>query len=142
MSRGTELPASASSSLGPKRQKGQKVPLWPAMLVAAAAVLTSITLKIGDPDIGQHLVVGSSIWAARAVRGIHLWSWPLYGRPEVTESWAYCAMIYPLWEHFGVWGLFLWQWATTLVGFGLLFLTGRRMGANPVLLLVVLVCAR
>ena len=139
MSRGTELPASASSSLGPKRRKGQKVPLWPAMLVAAAAILTSITLKIGDPDIGQHLVVGSSIWAARAVRGIHLWSWPLYGRPEVTESWAYCAMIYPLWEHFGVWGLFLWQWATTLVGFGLLFLTGRRMGANPVLLLVVLV---
>src|SRR5947207_1099188 len=87
---------------------------WPAILVAASCIVFSVTLKIDDPDVWQHLVVGKSMWAARAVRGVHLWSWPGYGTREVTESWLYCAVLYQFWKLGGVWGLFLWRWATVL----------------------------
>jgi hypothetical protein len=57
----------------------------------------------------------------------------------VDWSWGFSALIWPVWERAGVWGLFAWRWVTTLTAFGLLWATARRMGARDFVPLVVMV---
>jgi hypothetical protein len=49
--------------------------------------------------------------------------------------------VWPFWAAGGVTGLFAWRWLTTLVVFGLLWATARRMGARGFTPLVVLAIA-
>ncbi len=106
----------------------------PAMIIAALACVVSIVLsvsyQISDTDLWQLLVVGKAIWARHAVPTTDEWTWVGYGDPQVTSSWAFRALIWPLWSVLGVAGLFLYKWAATLAAFGLMWVAARRMGAR------------
>ena len=104
------------------------------MLIAALACVTSVVLsvsyQISDTDLWQLLVVGKAIWARHAVPATDEWTWVGYGDPQVTSSWAFRALIWPLWSGLGIVGLFLYKWAATLAAFGLMWVAARRMGAR------------
>jgi hypothetical protein len=110
-----------------------------AALVAALAVLVSVTTRITDSDIWQHLFVGRWIWQSHAIPMRHISSWLHYGEPEVVPSWGFRALVWPFFAIGGEVGLHVWRWLTTLVAFGLLCATARRMGARGFLPLVILV---
>jgi hypothetical protein len=110
-------------------------------LVAAAALVVSVSFAIFDPDLWEHLAVGRAIWALHAVPCTQLWSWPTYGAPDVTPSWGFRALVWWFWKLGGVTGLFVWRWLTTLLAFGFLWAGARRMGARGLgPLLVVVLC--
>ncbi len=104
------------------------------MLAAAIACIASIVLSVSyqiyDTDLWQLLVVGKAIWARHAVPGTDEWTWVGFGDPQVTSSWAFRALIWPLWSALGITGLFLYKWSATLAAFGLMWLASRRMGAR------------
>jgi hypothetical protein len=115
---------------------------WIAVAVAAACVLLSVTTRIDDPDVWQHLLVGKAIARLGQVPLTHLWTWPRYGLPDVLPSWGFRALLWPFWSIGGVTGLFVWRWLTTLLTFGILLWTARRAGARGLSpLLVLVVCA-
>jgi hypothetical protein len=99
-------------------------------LVAAAALVVSVSFALFDPDIWQHLAVGRAIWTLHEIPRTQIWTWPTYGRPEVTPSWGFRALLWWFWDLGGVTGLFVWRWLTTLLAFGLLWAAARRMGAR------------
>jgi hypothetical protein len=101
-----------------------------AVLLVAIALLLCVTYQLIEPDFWQHLLVGKAIWQGHAVPSTNLWTWPTYGQSAVTPSWLFRALVWPLWDHGGIWGLFLWRWLSTLLAFGLLWATARRMGAR------------
>ena len=118
----------------------------PAMLASlamvAAVLVLCVTYVIFDPDIWEHLLVGKAIWQGHSIPDRQIWTWPTYGAPDLTPSWLFRALIWPVWSVGGVWGLFAWRWLTTLLAFGLLWATARRMGARGFAALGVLVlCA-
>jgi hypothetical protein len=135
-------PPSAEEAAG-----AEALPLrHPAVLGFAAfvavCVALSVTYRIYDPDVWQHLAVGRALWMLHHVPTTQIWIWPTYGAPEVTPSWAFRALLWPFWSAGGVWGLFAWRWLTTLAAFGILWATARRMGARGLGSLVVIVlCA-
>ena len=113
-----------------------------AALVAAACIVVSVSFRIYDTDIWQHLAVGRAIWSLHHVPTTQLWTWPTWGAPDVNASWGFRALIWPVWHAWGVPGLFAWRWLTTLAAFAILWATARRMGARGFTPLVVLVlCA-
>lgn len=113
-----------------------------AALVTAMCVLTGVTFVIADPDQFQHLLVGRVIWATHAVPTTQIWTWPTYGTPDLTPSWLFRALLWPVWQAGGVMGLFVWRWVTTLAAFALAWLVARRLGARGMApLLVVALCA-
>ena len=118
-------------------------PAWMAALaVAIVCVLLSVTFEVYEKDFWQHLAVGRAIWHEHRVPTTQLWTWPTYGAPDVNSSWGFRALLWPLWQAGGVGGLFAWRWFTTLVVFGLGFVTARRMGARGFTPLVVIaLCA-
>jgi tetratricopeptide (TPR) repeat protein len=112
--------------------------LLAAALAAAASILFSVTFRLIDSDFWQHLLVGRAIWERAAIPREHLWSWLSYGREEVLPSWLFRAALWPFYAAGEVEGLFVWRWATTLLVFGFLWATARRMGARGLVPLVVL----
>jgi hypothetical protein len=113
-----------------------------AALAAVISIVISTSFAIFDPDLFQHLVVGKVIWQTHGVPHRHLWTWPSYGQPEVLPSWLFRALLWPFWSIGGVWGLFVWRWATTLAAFGLAWAVARRLGARGLVPLVVIaLCA-
>jgi hypothetical protein len=108
-------------------------------LVAAVCIALSVSYRIYDPDIWENLVVGKAIWQLHRVPTTQLWSWPTYGAPDVKWTWGFSALVWPVWERAGVWGLFAWRWATALVSFGLLWAAARKMGARGFVPLVAMV---
>ncbi|MEO5617701.1 MAG: hypothetical protein ABIS67_08005, partial [Candidatus Eisenbacteria bacterium] len=106
----------------------------PALLLAALGVagllVALISFPITDPDLWQHLTVGRAIWQTHEIPRVHQWSWPTYGIPEVLPSWAFRALLWPVYDAAGVNGLFAWRWITTLAAFGLGWAAARRMGAK------------
>jgi tetratricopeptide (TPR) repeat protein len=112
-----------------------------ALLVAAGCVLWSVTYKLVDSDLWQHLAVGRAIWTLHSIPHTQIWCWPGYGAPYVTPSWAFAALIWPFYTAAGVTGLFAWRWLTTLAVFALLWATARRMGARGLTPLFVLAVA-
>ncbi len=110
-----------------------------AALVAVACIVVSVSFRIYDTDIWQHLAVGRAIWTLHHVPTTQLWTWPTYGAPDVNASWGFRALIWPVWHAWGVPGLFAWRWLATLAAFAILWATARRMGARGFTPLVVLV---
>lgn len=109
-------------------------PTEPAMraatLVALAAVLASVTFRLFETDVWQHLLVGKAIWQLGRVPTTQLWSWPSYGDPEVNSAWLFRALVWKFWSLGGITGLFAWRWITTLLAFGALWMAARAMGAR------------
>ena len=109
------------------------VPGWAIALVAAVAalcLLISVSFRIDDPDLWQHLVVGKAIWTLHEIPARQVWCWPTYGEPQVLPSWGFRALLWPFWALGGVTGLFAWRWLTTLAAFALLWAAARRLGAG------------
>ncbi|MEO5616130.1 MAG: hypothetical protein ABIS67_00010 [Candidatus Eisenbacteria bacterium] len=106
----------------------------PALIAVAlasfASVLISVTYRIDDPDLWQHLAVGKSVWQRMALPVVHEWTWPSWGTPEVNPSWGFEALLWPFWDRGGLLGLFAWRWITTLAAFAFLWAAARRMGAT------------
>jgi len=110
-----------------------------ALVVAALCALAVVTTPIYDPDLWQHLLVGKVIWQTHAIPHTQLWTWPTHGAPDVLPSWLFRVALWPFWNLGGLWGLYAWRWLTTLVAFGLAYVTARRMGATgvgPLLMIV------
>src|SRR5215813_7413653 len=106
--------------------------------VAAVCLVVSVSFRIDDPDLWQHLTVGRAIWELHAVPQRQVWCWPTYGEPQVLPSWGFRALLWPFWTLGGTLGLFVWRWLTTLAAFGLAWAAARRMGARGLAPLVVI----
>ncbi|HET9325543.1 MAG TPA: tetratricopeptide repeat protein [Candidatus Eisenbacteria bacterium] len=156
MKRGTERrspkrkpPQSSPGRVTPPPDRMRTAPLplghpaWLLALAAAAtAVLVSVTFVIYEKDFWQHVAVGRALWRLGHVPDTQIWTWPTYGEPAMTPSWGFRLLIWPVWQAGGVLGLYGWRWLTTLLVFGLAFVTARRMGARGMAPVIVLVlCA-
>jgi hypothetical protein len=112
--------------------------LWLAIAACVASLALSITFRIYEKDFWQHLAVGRAIWSLGHVPTTELWTWPTYGARDVNASWGFRVLVWPFWRAWGVWGLYIWRWGTTLAVFALVWLAARRMGARGLTPLVVL----
>jgi tetratricopeptide (TPR) repeat protein len=111
-----------------------------ALLAGAACVLVSASYRLYDTDVWQLLAVGREIWSSGIPRA-DLWTWTHYGEPTFVSSWAFRALIWPLWSWAGVPGLFALRWVVALATFALLLATARMLGARGLSAVVVLVGA-
>ena len=113
-----------------------------ALAIAAACVLVSVSFRIYEYDLWQHLVFGKAIWQLREVPQAQLWKWPDHGAAVVNPSWGFSAVLWPFYAAWGEAGLAIWRWSTTLLVFALLWHTGRALGAKGIPALFILVlCA-
>lgn len=103
---------------------------WLVALIAMACVLVSVSDRIYDPALWQHLAVGKTIWQTKTLPTTQQWTWLAHGAPIIDSSWGFQALLWPLWSSMGVAGLYLYRWLTTLLAFGLLWMAARRMGAS------------
>jgi hypothetical protein len=112
---------------------------WLALIVAAACLVVSSSYVLYDTDLWQLLAVGRSTWAHHGAPRLDLWTWPNFGTPVFVSSWAFRAVIWPLWSSGGVVALTLWRWALTLGAFGFAYATARTLGAQGLSAIVVMV---
>jgi len=120
--------------------------LHPALLatslIAAVCVVLAVTIRIYDTDFWHHLLAGRVIWQTHSVPMQQIWAWSTYGTPDMNASPLFRVLVWPFWSIGGLTGLFAWRWLTTLLAFGLMWATARRMGARGLSpLLVIVVCA-
>lgn len=126
-----EAPASrAAGTAPPAAPRSRAIAIVLVALVTAVGIALSVANRIEDPDLWQHLAVGKAIWQQHAVPLTHLWTWPMYGQPDVLPSWLFRTLLWPFWDGLGAGGLFLWRALTTLAAFAILYLASRRMGAR------------
>src|SRR6185503_3438197 len=111
-----------------------------AALIAAGCLVATLSYRLGDPDIWQHLAVGRALWMLHRVPAEHLWTWPTYGQPDVTPSWLYRVLLWPFWAAGGTWGAFAFRWLLALAAFAVSWMTARRLGARGLAALVMIVC--
>jgi len=107
----------------------------------AACLTVTVSFRIYDPDLWQHLEVGRYLWRTGHIPRTEIWSWPSYGAPSVLPSWGFRALLWPFFAAGGVWGLYVWRWLTSIGTGAILWVTARRMGARGVLPVVMLVLA-
>src|SRR5439155_14728702 len=110
-------------------------------LVAAVCVAATMSFRIYDPDLWQHLEVGRVLWRTHQIPHVEIWTWPTYGTPAVLPSWGFRALLWPFWRVGGLAGIYVWRWLTALAACGLLWTAARRMGARGVLPVLMLVIA-
>jgi hypothetical protein len=103
--------------------------LGSALLVAAVVVIT-VSFELFDPDLWTHLVLGKAILQLHQVPDRHAWIWPTYAEPEISPSWLFQVLVWPLWSMAGVLGLFALRWLSALAVSGLTWASARRMGAR------------
>lgn len=109
-----------------------------ATAVAALCIAVGVSFRLSDTDLWQLLVTGKATWALHRVPTTNLWTWGNAGAPQVASSWLFRALLWPLWDHFGLAGLYAWRWASTLAAFAFAWAAARAMGARGALVLVVL----
>src|SRR5262245_57255653 len=109
------------------------------ILVAAACVVVTLSYRLGDPDIWQHMAVGKAIWSLHRVPSEHLWTWPTYGQPDVTPSWLYRVLLWPFYASGGIVGVFVLRWLLALAAFAVVWATARQLGARGLTALAVIV---
>src|SRR5213593_909092 len=97
------MPAPQTASRGP----------WILLAsVAAVCVGVSVSFRLYDPDLWQHLEVGRYLWRTHHIPHTEIWTWPSYGAPAVLPSWGFRALLWPFYAAGGVWGLYVWRWLT------------------------------
>jgi hypothetical protein len=102
----------------------------PVALLAAVLIALGVSFRMDDPDIWQHLTVGKAIWQLHRIPHENLWTWPSYGEPYLLPSWLFRALLWPVWQAGGEWGLAAWRWGFTLGTFAIGWFTARRLGAR------------
>jgi hypothetical protein len=98
----------------------------------------SLSFRIADFDLWEHLAIGRAIWAQHRVPTTELWTWPTHGSADVNIEWGFQALLWPLWCLGHLWGVYAWNWVAAGLAFGLTFLTARTLGARghlPLLLI-------
>src|SRR5215468_3301456 len=91
--------AAARRSAPPPREVSLRHPaMIAALLGAAAIVVVSSSFVLFDTDLWQHLAAGREIWRFGRLPHVNLWTWPQYGEPAFLSSWAFRALIWPLWS--------------------------------------------
>src|SRR3989442_5540377 len=138
--------ATMSARSAPEPARNPVLPLRDPRALAVVAVVTAcvifaVTKRAASTDLWQHLLVGRGIWETRSIPLRHLWSYPMYGQPDVLPS---SGFRFPLWPVYALGrdlGLQVWVWATTLAAFALGWRTARDLGARGLTpLFVVAVC--
>jgi hypothetical protein len=109
-----------------------------AALVTAACIVVLDSVVLFDTDLWTLLAGGKTIWALRQIPRVDLWTWPHYGQPMVLSSWAFRALLWPVWSAAGVPGLFALRWACALFLFATLWAAARVMGARALPSLVMM----
>lgn len=110
-------------------------------VVVVACVLALVTLIVQDTDLWTLLAQGRAIWSGVPPTS-NQWTWLTWGEPQIASSWGFRALLWPLWNGGGVWGVFAWRWISTLAVFAMLYATARTMKAPRLITMVVLVaCA-
>ncbi len=112
-----------------------------ALVVAALCLVLSASYVLYDTDLWHLLAQGRAIWSGHGIPRTDLGTWPTYGQPTFVSSWAFRAILWPLWAWGGVGALYAWRWITTLGVFALLFATARVLGARGLSAVLVLVAA-
>ena len=110
-----------------------------ALGVAFACVLASVSFRMYDLDVWQHLAFGRAMASLGEVPRTQLWTWPTHGAPVVNPSWGFSWLLWPFWTAGGVWGLAAWRWLTTAIVAALVWATARRLGVRAIPTLVTLV---
>jgi hypothetical protein len=110
-----------------------------ALAVAFVCILVSVSFRLYEYDMWQHLAYGRAVWQLHGVPRTELWTWPDHGAPNVNPSWGFSALVWPFWAAGGDMGLAVWRWLTTLVAFALLWAAARAMGVRGTPALVALV---
>ena len=139
--RGERPLAGAGTGAHPPAKPGPRGPWIALALAAAACIVVTVSFRIYDPDLWQHLAAGRLLWQTHRFPHAEIWTWPTYGAPSFVPSWGFAVLLWPFFERGGVAGLFAWRWLTTLAAFGLLWATARRMGARGVVPIAMLVIA-
>ena len=84
-----------------------------AALVAAAGIVVSVSFALFETDMWQHLAVGRAIWTLHEFPTRQLWTWPTYGTPDVNAAWSFRLLIWWIWSHWGLVGLFAWRFVAS-----------------------------
>ena len=114
---------------------------WFAWGVAFACILVSVSFRLYEYDMWQHLTYGRAVWQLHGVPHEQLFTWPDHGAPNVNPSWGFSALVWPFWAVAGDLGLAAWRWFTTLAAFALLWAAARALGVRAsVALIVFVVC--
>ena len=112
-----------------------------ALVVAFGCLLLSVSFRLYEYDMWQHLTVGHAVWQLHRVPRTQMWTWPDLGAPVVNPSWGFSALVWPFWAAGGERGLAVWRWLTTLVAFALLWGAARAMGVRgPPALVALVIC--
>src|SRR5439155_24759640 len=105
----------AGGSSGPPPLEADSRGAWIVLaLVAALCVAVTMSFRIYDPDLWQHLEVGRVLWRTHKVPHAEIWTWPRYGAPTVMPSWGFRVFLWPFWRVGGVAGLYWWRWLSAL----------------------------
>ena len=110
-----------------------------ALVVAFACVLASVSFRMYDLDVWQHLAFGRAMASLGEVPRTQLWTWPTHGTPVVNPSWGFSWLLWPFWTVGDVWGLAAWRWLTTAIVATFVWATARRLGVRAIPTLVTLV---
>jgi hypothetical protein len=112
-----------------------------ALVVAFACLFVSVSFRLYEYDMWQHLTYGRAVWQLHRVPQTQLWTWPDLGAPHVNPSWGFSALVWPFWAAGGDVGLAVWRWLTTLIAFALLWAAARAMGVRaPPALVAFVIC--
>jgi hypothetical protein len=108
-------------------------------VVAGICLAFAVTFRLFDTDLWMHLTRARAALALGGIPDRQLWTWPLYGGPDVgNAAWGFAFLVWPFWKLGGVFGLFVWRWAMALGTFALAWSTVRWMGARTLAAIVVL----
>jgi len=75
--------------------------VWLAIAAAAISMVISVSYVLFEKDMWQHIAVGRALWSLHAVPTTQIWIWPTYGLPDVTPSWLFRVLLWPVWDHGG-----------------------------------------
>src|SRR5262245_66028049 len=71
------------------------VPHRLALVVACACVLYSVSFRLYEYDVWEHLAYGRALWQLHHVPQVQMWTWPDLGTPHVNPSWGFSALVWP-----------------------------------------------
>jgi hypothetical protein len=137
----TQPRARRPAAAAPPAGAGSAAPYRFALLVAFACLLVSVSFRLYEYDMWEHLTYGRAVWQLHRVPRTQIWTWPDFDTPQVNPSWGFSALVWPFWAAGDDLGLAMWRWLTTLVAFALLWGAARAMGVRgPPALVALVIC--
>ncbi len=101
---------------------------WFAILFVFVFLLHYLRLENGD--IWEHVKIGEIIVKSRGIPEGRPILWTVAGEPWLPQSWLFQVAVYGVWRVGGLLGLYLWDVALIVFGFGLLYRLWRQEGGS------------